>query len=69
MQKQIVKYEDIRKDLPLKDLAVSERQYQISTDLAKLPDIDSKEIVIVRDTAKGSADVILPEGASLEDNV
>ena len=69
MQKQIVKYEDIRTDLPLKDLAVSERQYQISTDLAKLPDIDSKEIVIVRDTAKGSADVILPEGASLEDNV
>jgi len=69
MQKQIVKYEDIRKDLPLKDLAVSERQYQISTDLAKLPDIDSKEIVIVRDMAKGSADVILPEGASLEDNV
>lgn len=69
MQKQIVKYEDIRKDLPLKDLAISERQYQISTDLAKLPDIDSKEIVIVRDTAKGSADVILPEGASLEDNV
>ena len=69
MQKQIVKYEDIRKDLPLKDLPVSERQYQISTDLAKLPDIDSKEIVIVRDTAKGSADVILPEGASLEDNV
>ena len=69
MQKQIVKYEDIRKDLPLKDLAVSERQYQISTDLTKLPDIDSKEIVIVRDTAKGSADVILPEGASLEDNV
>ena len=69
MQKQIVKYEDIRKDLPLKDLAVSERQYQISTDLAKLPEIDSKEIVIVRDTAKGSADVILPEGASLEDNV
>lgn len=69
MQKQIVKYEDIRKDLPLKDLAVSERQYQISTDLAKLPDIDSKEIVIVRDTAKGSADVILPEGASLDDDV
>ena len=69
MQKQIFKYEDIRKDLPLKDLAVSERQYQISTDLTKLPDIDSKEIVIVRDTAKGSADVILPEGASLEDNV
>ena len=69
MQKQLVKYEEIRKDLPLKDLAVSERQYQISTDLSKLPDIDSKEIVIVRDTAKGSADVILPEGTSLEDNV
>lgn len=69
MQKQLVKYEEIRKDLPLKDLAVSERQSQISTDLSKLPDIDSKEIVIVRDTAKGSADVILPEGASLEDNV
>ena len=69
MQHQVVKYEEIRKDLSPKDLAVSPRQFQISTDLAKLPDIESKEIVIVRDKAKGSADVILPEGASLEDNV
>lgn len=66
---QVVKYEEIRKALPPKDLTVSPRQFQISTDLAKIPDIDSKEIVIVRDKSKGAADVILPEGASLEDNV
>lgn len=69
LQKEVVKYEDIRSQLPPKDLAISARQYQISTDLNKLPDIDSKEIVIIRDKAKGAADVILPEGASLEDNV
>lgn len=69
MQQQVVKYEEIRKDLPPKDLAASPRQFQISTDLAKLPDMESKEIVIVRDKAKGTADVILPEGASLEDDV
>ena len=69
LQKEVVQYEDIRSQLPPKDLAISARQYQISTDLNKLPDIDSKEIVIIRDKAKGAADVILPEGASLEDNV
>lgn len=69
LRQQAVRYEDIRKDLPPKDLVASPRQFQISTDLAKLPNIDSKEIVIVRDKAKGAADVILPEGASLEDNV
>lgn len=69
MQRQVVRYEEIRKDLPPKDLAISPRQFQISTDLTKIPDIESKEIVIVRDKAKGTADVILPEGASLEDNV
>ena len=69
LRQQAVRYEDIRKDLPPKDLVASPRQFQISTDLAKLPDIDSKEIVIVRDKAKDTADVILPEGASLEDNV
>lgn len=69
IQQEVVKYEDIRKDLPPKDLAISERQFQVSTDLAKLPDIDSKEVVIVRDKAKGTADVILPEGASLDENI
>lgn len=69
MQRQVVRYEEIRKDLPPKDLVISPRQFQISTDLTKIPDIESKEIVIVRDKAKGTADVILPEGASLEDNV
>lgn len=69
MKQEVVMYKTIRDGFPPKDLAVDARQYQISGDLAKLPDIDSKEIVIVKDKAKGFADVILPEGASLEENV
>ena len=69
IKKEIVNYEDIRKELTPKDLIVSPKQYKISSDLAKIPDIDSKQIVIVRDKAKGAADVILPEGASLDDDV
>lgn len=69
IKKEIVNYEDIRKELTPKDLIVSPNQYKISSDLAKIPDIDSKQIVIVRDKAKGAADVILPEGASLDDDV
>ena len=69
LKKEIFKYEDIRKELTPKDLIVSPKQYKISSDLAKIPDIESKQIVIVRDKAKGAADVILPEGASLDDDV
>lgn len=69
LKQEIVKYEDIRKELTPKDLIVSPKQYKISSDLAKIPDIESKQIVIVRDKAKGAADVILPEGASLDDDI
>lgn len=69
LKQEIFKYEDIRKELTPKDLIVSPKQYKISSDLAKIPDIESKQIVIVRDKAKGAADVILPEGASLDDDV
>lgn len=69
LKQEIVKYEDIRKELTPKDLIVSPKQYKISSDLAKIPDIESKQIVIVRDKAKGAADVIFPEGASLDDDV
>lgn len=69
LKQEIVKYEDIRKELTPKDLIVSPKQYKISSDLAKIPDIESKQIVIVRDKAKGASDVILPEGASLDDDV
>ena len=69
LKQEIVKYEDIRKELTPKDLIVSPKQYKISSDLAKIPDIESKQIVIVRDKAKGAADVILPEEASLDDDV
>lgn len=69
LKQEIVKYEDIRKELTPKDLIVSPKQYKISSDLAKIPDIESKQIVIVRDKAKDAADVILPEGASLDDDV
>lgn len=69
VRKEVVKYEDIRKQLTPKDLTAGPKQYKISSYLARIPDIDSKQIVIVRDKAKGAADVILPEGASLDDDV
>ena len=69
LQKKVVQYEEIRNDLVPKDLTMNPRQYKISTELSKIPDMESKEIVIVRDKTKGAADVILPEGASLDDNV
>ena len=41
--------------------------YSISREIAKLPSIERKEFVVVRDAANKSADVILPAGAS--DNI
>lgn len=66
MAKRKVNYEAIRGQMPSKVLTEHSMSYRIATDLAKLPDIESKFIVIVKDKNDKKADVILPAGASLE---
>ena len=65
--KRKVDYETIRGQLPGKTMENSSK-YSISQDLAKLPNIETKEIVVVKDILRKEADVILPAGASLEVN-
>lgn len=65
--KQKVDYEAIRGQLPGKTME-NPSKYSISQDLAKLPNIETKEIVVVKDILRKEADVILPAGASLEVN-
>lgn len=65
--KQKVDYEAIRGQLPEKTME-NPSKYSISKDLAKLPNIETKEIVVVKDILRKEADVILPAGASLEVN-
>lgn len=60
-------YEAIRGQLPGKTME-NPSKYSISQDLAKLPNIETKEIVVVKDILRKEADVILPAGASLEVN-
>lgn len=42
--------------------------FSIIRNLQSMPDKDSREIVVIRDKASSKADVILPQGASLEAN-
>lgn len=65
--KRKVDYESIRGQLPGKTMEKPSK-YSISQDLAKLPSIETKEIVVVKDILRKEADVILPAGASLEVN-
>lgn len=65
--KRKVDYESIRGQLPGKTMEKPSK-YSISQDLAKLPNIETKEIVVVKDILRKEADVILPAGASLEEN-
>lgn len=65
--KRKVDYEAIRGQLPEKTME-NPSKYSISQDLAKLPNIETKEIVVVKDILRKEADVILPAGASLEVN-
>lgn len=65
--KRKVDYESIRGQLPGKTME-NPSKYSISQDLAKLPNIETKEIVVVKDILRKEADVILPAGASLEVN-
>lgn len=66
--KRKVNYEAIRGQLPLKMMTEHPANYSIVKDLGKLPSIETKEIVIVKDMPNKRADVILPAGASLEVN-
>lgn len=65
--KRKVDYESIRGQLPGKTMEKPSK-YSISQDLAKLPNIETKEIVVVKDILRKEADVILSAGASLEVN-
>lgn len=65
--KRKVDYESIRGQLPGETMEKPSK-YSISQDLAKLPNIETKEIVVVKDILRKEADVILPAGASLEVN-
>lgn len=65
--KRKVDYEAIRGQLPGKTME-NPSKYSIFQDLAKLPNIETKEIVVVKDILRKEADVILPAGASLEVN-
>ncbi len=65
--KRKVDYESIRGQLPGKTMEKPSK-YSISQDLVKLPNIETKEIVVVKDILRKEADVILPAGASLEVN-
>lgn len=65
--KRKVDYESIRGQLSGKTMEKPSK-YSISQDLAKLPNIETKEIVVVKDILRKEADVILPAGASLEVN-
>ena len=66
--KRKVNYEAIRGQLPPKMITNKAENFSLATDLAKLPSIDTKEVVVVRDKAAKKVDVILPAGASLEVN-
>lgn len=66
LQKRTVNYEAIRNQLPSKMLMASPKDYSITTDLSKLPNGSTKEVVVVRDAKEKTADVILPAGASLD---
>jgi len=63
-----VDYKAIRGQLPPKMITDKAENYSLATDLAKLPSIDTKEVVVIRDRKANKVDVILPAGASIEAN-
>ena len=48
--------------------ALGEQSYSIASEIANSTDIETKKVVLVKDTKHNSAAVILPSGASLEVN-
>lgn len=63
-----VDYKAIRGQLPPKMITDKAENYSLAADLAKLPSIDTKEVVVIRDRKANKVDVILPAGASIETN-
>lgn len=63
-----VDYKAIRGQLPPKMITDKAENYSLAADLAKLPSIDTKEVVVIRDRKANKVDVILPDGASVEAN-
>lgn len=66
--KRKVDYKAIRGQLPPKMITDKAENYSLAADLAKLPSIDTKEVVVIRDRKANKVDVILPAGASVEAN-
>ena len=66
--KRKVDYKAIRGQLPPKMITDKAENYSLAADLAKLPSIDTKEVVVIRDRKANKVDVILPSGASVEAN-
>lgn len=66
--KRKVDYKAIRGQLPPKMITDKAENYSLAADLAKLPSIDTKEVVVIRDRKANKVDVILPAGASIEAN-
>lgn len=66
--KRKVDYKAIRGQLPPKMITDKVENYSLAADLAKLPSIDTKEVVVIRDRKANKVDVILPAGASVEAN-
>ena len=66
--KRKVDYKAIRGQLPPKMITDKAENYSLAVDLAKLPSIDTKEVVVIRDRKANKVDVILPAGASVEAN-
>lgn len=63
-----VDYKAIRGQLPPKMITDKAENYSLAADLAKLPSIDTKEVVVIRDRKANKVDVILLAGASVEAN-
>lgn len=63
-----VDYKAIRGQLPPKLITDKAENFSLAADLAKLPSIDTKEVVVIRDRKANKVDVILPAGASVEAN-
>ena len=66
--KREVDYKAIRGQLPPKMITDKAENYSLAADLAKLPSIDTKEVVVIRERKANKVDVILPAGASVEAN-
>lgn len=66
LAKRKVDYKAIRGQMPGKILTENPERFSISSSLAKLPSMETKEMVVVLDKKHKTADVILPAGASLQ---